>query len=256
MSETTPATPAAPNATPTGTPTGTPIFEIRNATGGYGKTTIIRDVSLQVGAGEVVALLGRNGVGKSTLMRYATGLIPAMAGQVLIDGTPAPASPAKRARMGVGYVPQGRYVFPRMTVTENIAVAAAANGHDHKRAVDQMMEDFPILKPKSQDLAGGLSGGQQQILALARALAVKPRILLLDEPTEGVQPSIIDEIAGILKRINAEQGIAMLVAEQDLDFCLSIAGRAYVMEKGAIRLETDRDSLRADKALQQELLGV
>lgn len=232
------------------------MFKITNATGGYGKTVIIRDVSLQVGSGEVVALLGRNGVGKSTLMRYATGLIPAMGGQVEIDGHVAPPSSAKRAQRGLGYVPQGRYVFPRMTVVENIAVAAESNGHSGKEAIAEALEDFPILRPKASDLAGGLSGGQQQILALARALAIRPSILLLDEPTEGVQPSIIDEMAGILKRINAERGIAILVAEQDLDFCLSIANRAYVMEKGAIRLETDKETLKTDKALQQELLGV
>lgn len=154
---------------------------------------------------------------------------------------------AKRARMGLGYVPQGRFVFPRMTVSENIAVAAASNGFDPKRTVDEMMNDFPLLAPKASDLAGGLSGGQQQILVLARALAIRPKILLLDEPTEGVQPSIIDEMAGILKRINKEREIAILVAEQNLDFCLSIAERAYVMEKGVIRMETDRDSLRSDK---------
>lgn len=232
------------------------MFKVLNATGGYGKTTIIRDVSLHVKSGEIVALLGRNGVGKSTLMRFATGLIHPMAGHVEIDGKTAPNAPSKRAQMGLGYVPQGRFVFPRMTVEENIAVAAASNGHNAKTAVEEAMEDFPILKPKAQDLAGGLSGGQQQILALARALAIVPRILLLDEPTEGVQPSIIDEMAGILKRINKDRGIAILVAEQNLDFCLSIAERAYVMEKGAVRMETDRDSLRADKALQQELLGV
>ncbi|MCF2871988.1 ABC transporter ATP-binding protein [Octadecabacter sp. G9-8] len=232
------------------------MFKIKNATGGYGKTTIIRDVSLEVKQGEIVALLGRNGVGKSTVMRYATSLIPAMSGSVEIDGRPAPNSPAKRAKLGLGYVPQGRFVFPRMTVTENIAVAAATNGHDAKRAVAEAMEDFPLLHPKAGDLAGGLSGGQQQVLALARALATVPKILLLDEPTEGVQPSIIDEMAGILKRINQERGIAILVAEQNLDFCLSISERAYVMEKGEVRMETDRDSLLADKDLQQELLGV
>lgn len=232
------------------------MFRIRNATGGYGKTVIIRDVSLEVLGGEVVALLGRNGVGKSTLMRYATGLIPAMDGKVEIDGNRAPAASARRARLGLGYVPQGRFVFPRMTVAENIAVAAESNGHDGKRAVEQALDHFALLQPKVDDLAGGLSGGQQQVLALARALAIEPRILLLDEPTEGVQPSIIDEIAGILKRINQERGIAILVAEQDLDFCLSLAERAYVMEKGTVRLETDRDSLLADKALQQQLLGV
>lgn len=232
------------------------MFRIVNATGGYGKTVIIRDVSIQVAQGEIVALLGRNGVGKSTLMRYATGLIPAMEGRVEINGQPAPATPAKRAQQGLGYVPQGRYVFPRMTVTENIAVAAEANGHDGRLAIDEAFSDFPMLKPKAQDLAGGLSGGQQQILALARALAIRPSILLLDEPTEGVQPSIVDEMAGVLKRINRERNISVLVAEQDLDFCLSISNRAYVMEKGAIRLETDRESLKNDKALQQELLGV
>ncbi|MEP3275178.1 MAG: ABC transporter ATP-binding protein [Stappiaceae bacterium] len=232
------------------------MFKITGATGGYGKTTIIRDVSIEVQAGEIVALLGRNGVGKSTLMRYATGLIPAEAGAVEIDGRKAPAAPAKRARAGLGYVPQGRFVFARMTVIENIAVAAASNGFDAKQTVAEMMEDFPLLHPKAGELAGGLSGGQQQVLALARALAIRPKILLLDEPTEGVQPSIIDEMAGVLKRINQERGIAILVAEQNLDFCLSIAQRAYVMEKGSIRMETDRDSLRADKALQQELLGV
>ncbi|MEO4042688.1 ABC transporter ATP-binding protein [Hoeflea sp. CAU 1731] len=232
------------------------MFKVISATGGYGKTTIIRDVSLDVNAGEIVALLGRNGVGKSTLMRFATGLIPASNGTVEIAGEIAPASPSKRARMGLGYVPQGRFVFQRMTVMENIAVAAASNGYDAKATVDEMLADFPLLEPKATDLAGGLSGGQQQVLALARALATRPKILLLDEPTEGVQPSIIDEMAGILKRINRDSQIAILVAEQNLDFCLSIAGRAYVMEKGAIRLETDRQSLKNDKALQQELLGV
>ena len=232
------------------------MFEVSNATGGYGKTVIIRDVSLRVGESEIVALLGRNGVGKSTLMRYATGLIPAMEGETEIDGRKAPASTAKRVKLGLGYVPQGRFVFPRMTVYENIAVAAESNGHGGKASVKSALEDFPMLEPKLHDLAGGLSGGQQQILALARALAIRPRILLLDEPTEGVQPSIIDEMAGVLKRLNRERGISILVAEQDLDFCLSIAERAYVMEKGSVRLEIDRDALKSDTALQNELLGV
>lgn len=232
------------------------MFKISNATGGYGKTTIIRDISLEVQENEIVALLGRNGTGKSTVMRYATGLIPAMSGSVEIEGVTAPSSPAKRSKMGLGYVPQGRYVFPRMTVIENIAVAAAANGHNPKQVVEEFMEDFPILVPKAHDLAGGLSGGQQQVLALARALATRPKILLLDEPTEGVQPSIIDEMSGVLKRVNKEHNIAILVAEQDLDFCLSIASRAYVMEKGEISLAVDRERLRTDKTLQQDLLGV
>lgn len=232
------------------------MFKITNATGGYGKTTIIRDVSIHVKPGEIVALLGRNGVGKTTLIKYAVGLVEATSGELEIDGKMAPKSTAKRAQLGLGYVPQGRFVFPRMSVTENIAVAAASNGHDWKKSVETAMKDFPILKPKADDLAAGLSGGQQQILALARALATQPKILLLDEPTEGVQPSIIDEMAGVLKRINSERNIAILVAEQDLDFCLSIAGRAYIMEKGGVKMEISREDLRANKELQQELLGV
>lgn len=232
------------------------MFKVVNAVGGYGKTTIIEDVSLEVKQGEIVALLGRNGVGKSTLMRYATGLIPAMGGHLEIDGEVAPKAPAKRAKMGLGYVPQGRFVFPRMSVIENIAVAAASNGYNPKVTVAKLLKDFPMLVPKANELAGGLSGGQQQILSLARALATHPKILLLDEPTEGVQPSIIDEMAGILKQINEQQGIAILVAEQDLDFCLSIANRAYIMEKGKIKLEINKDNLLADKSLQQALLGV
>lgn len=232
------------------------MFRIQNATGGYGKTIIIRDVNLHVKRGEIVALLGRNGVGKSTVMRFATNLIPAIEGTVEINGKIAPKSPVKRAQMGLGYVPQGRYVFPRMTVIEHIMTAAEANGHNAYDAVEQAMEYFPILKQKAEDQAAGLSGGQQQILALARALAIKPSILLLDEPTEGVQPSIIDEMAGILKQINTKQNIAILVAEQNLDFCLSIAKRAYLMEKGSVRLETDKENLLVNKKLQQELLGV
>ncbi|GLQ06770.1 ABC transporter ATP-binding protein [Sneathiella chinensis] len=232
------------------------MFKISNATGGYGKTTIIRDVSLEVGAGEIVALLGRNGVGKSTLMRYVTAEIPNWEGRVELDNALLPDTTFGRARAGLGYVPQGRFVFPRMSVIENIAVAAATNGHKPKQAVEHAMEWFPMLKSKAAALAGGLSGGQQQVLALARALAMKPKVLLLDEPTEGVQPSIIDEMAGILLKIREESGIAILVAEQDLDFCLSIASRAYVMERGAVRLAVDREELRQNKELQQELLGV
>lgn len=232
------------------------MFKVISATGGYGKTTIIHDVSMQIKPGEIIALLGRNGVGKTTLMRFITGLIPAMAGGVEIDGVNAPAAVTKRARMGLGYVPQGRLVFPRMSVTENIAVGAASNGNDVKEAIKEAMDNFPILIPKANDLAGGLSGGQQQILALARALAIKPKILLLDEPTEGVQPSIIDDMAGVLKRVNKEQGISILIAEQNLDFCLSFAERAYVMERGKIVTQIGIDELKENKLLQQELLGV
>lgn len=232
------------------------MFKIINATGGYGKTIIIRDVSIELKAGEIVGLLGRNGAGKTTLMKYAMGLIDASEGEVEINQKLTPKSATKRAQLGLGYVPQGRYVFPRMTVAENIAVAAASNGHNWRQSVAAAMQDFPILKPKADDLAASLSGGQQQILALARALATQPKILLLDEPTEGVQPSIIDEMAGVLKRINQQRNIAILVAEQNLDFCLSLANNAYIMEKGMVKMKISKNDLLANQQLQQELLGV
>ncbi|CZF78357.1 High-affinity branched-chain amino acid transport ATP-binding protein LivF [Grimontia celer] len=232
------------------------MLEVIEAKGGYAKTTIIRDVSIKVQEGEVVALMGRNGVGKSTLMRYITSLIPSKGGSVWINGEDAPASTVKRARMGLGYVPQGRFVFERMTVSENIVVAAEAQGHNAKAALETAYDYFPLIKAKANDLAGGLSGGQQQILAMARALATQPKFVLLDEPTEGVQPSIVGDMADILLRVSKEMNIGVLVAEQNLDFCFSAASRAYVMSKGGIQLETDTASLRKNKELQMELLGV
>ena len=210
------------------------MFVISNATGGYKKTTIIRDVTISVGDREMVALLGRNGAGKTTVIKYALGLIDMFAGTTSLDGKTMSSSTARRVKAGIGYVPQGRFVFPRLTVSENIAAAAVACGHNRTDAIDLALSDFPILKDKVSSLADGLSGGQQQILAIARALATKPRILILDEPTEGVQPSIVDEIAGVLRRLNGERGLAVLVAEQDLDFCLSLAERAYVLDKGTV----------------------
>ncbi len=232
------------------------MFAISDAKGGYRKTTVIYDSSLTVGEAEVVALLGRNGVGKSTLMKYAMGLIDSFGGSVSINGKTLPASTSKRVKMGLGYVPQGRFVFPRLSVSENIAAAAIACGHDRKDSINEAFADFPILREKKNSLAGNLSGGQQQILSIARALATKPQVFLLDEPTEGVQPTIIDEIAVILRRLNTERGLSILIAEQNLDFCLSLAERAYILNNGTITHETSKEHLLTDKALLHELLGV
>ena len=232
------------------------MLQISNANGGYKRVTIIRDCSLRVSKGEIVALLGRNGAGKSTLMKYTMGLVDTFGGSVSIDGNTLPQSTSKRVKMGLGYVPQGRYVFPRLSVPENIAVAALACGHNRHESIDDAFEDFPILAEKKDALAGTLSGGQQQILSIARALATKPQVLLLDEPTEGVQPSIIEEIGEKLKRLNEERGLSILIAEQNLDFCLSIAKRAYILNNGSISHETTRDELIKNKTILHELLGV
>ncbi len=232
------------------------MLRVSNARGGYHTALIIRDVSIEIGEGDMVALLGRNGVGKSTLLKYIMGLVVAKGGDVEFDGRKLPASPAKRARAGLGYVPQGRHVFPRLTVSENIRVAAAACGKDEAQAVNDILYKFPILAARPNLLAEALSGGQQQILAIARALATGAKMLLLDEPTEGVQPSIVDDIEEILKSLNRDHGITMLLAEQNLDFAMSLTDRAYIMDKGTIAHSTGRDDLLANKRLLHELLGV
>ncbi len=235
---------------------GGKVLEISEARGGYKKVTIIQDCSLRVEPGEIVALLGRNGAGKSTLMKYAMGLIDIFSGSISMNGSELPQSTSKRVKMGIGYVPQGRYVFPRLSVPENIAVAAIACGHDRFQSINDAFDDFPILAEKRKALAGTLSGGQQQILSIARALATKPQVLLLDEPTEGVQPSIIEEIGEKLKRLNEERGLSILIAEQNLDFCLSLAERAYILNNGSISQETTKTELIQNKAILHELLGV
>lgn len=232
------------------------MFEIVNATCGYRKTIIVRDASMRADSGEIVALLGRNGVGKTTLLKYAMGLVNVFGGSLSLDGRVLPDDTANRARNGLGYVPQGRFVFPRLTVAENIAVPAIACGKDHKKAIERALSDFPILAEKANALAGGLSGGQQQILAIARALAIDPKVLLLDEPTEGVQPSIVDDIADTLRTLLRQHNLTIIVAEQNLDFCLSLAQRVYIMDQGMIARETTKDLLLNDTDLIHELLAV
>ena len=232
------------------------MFSINNASGGYGKVEIIHDINISVGTNEAVALLGRNGVGKTTLLKYIMGIVTSFSGDLILAGNKMPASTTKRARCGLGYVPQGRFVFPRLSVAENIIAAAAGCGHDKDEAIDSMFEKFPVLAERPNHLAGNLSGGQQQILVIARALATKPKLLLLDEPTEGIQPSIVDDIAEMLLKLNKEEGLSILVAEQNLDFSLTFCQRALIMEKGTIIQKVLKQQLLEDKALVSELLGV
>ena len=232
------------------------MLKVINAEGGYRTAQIIRGASLEVDDGEMVALLGRNGVGKSTLMKYIMGLVVTTRGKVELDGNLLPNSPARRAKAGLGYVPQGRHVFPRLTVAENIGVAAAACGKNRAVTVRDTLNKFPILAARPNILAGSLSGGQQQILAIARALATDSKMLLLDEPTEGVQPSLVDEIGEILQSLNIHNGISMLIAEQNLEFATSITSRVYIMDKGTIVHRTSRENLLQDEQLLHDLLGV
>jgi urea ABC transporter ATP-binding protein UrtE len=234
------------------------MLQLRNVSAGYGRTPVLHDITADVAEGELVALLGRNGVGKTTLLRTITGEIAATGGEIHISGRPVTRLKAhQRARAGVAYVPQGRQIFSDLTVLENLQVAGyAARKPGWQAIVDELLEDFPILKEKRDQNGGSLSGGQQQILALGRALVTKPDLLLLDEPSEGIQPSIVQQIAREIKDINARRGITVIIVEQNLEFAASVADVAYVMDKGEIVQKLPTDHLLSDIGLQHDLLGV
>jgi urea transport system ATP-binding protein len=228
------------------------MLEIRGVGAAYGESQILWDVTLDVPPGGVLCLMGRNGVGKTTLLKTVMGLLPATTGRISFDGAElgAHSRPEDRAARGIGYVPQGREIFPNLTVGENLRVGMVSKGAPRRpRAEDaeRVFELFPKLKQLLGRKGGVLSGGEQQQLAIARVLLREPKLLLLDEPTEGIQPSIVAEIAAVLQRIRAEGRRSILLVEQYLEFARSIADRFYVMDKGAVALEGDRAAFRLDE---------
>ena len=224
---------------------------------GYGATPVLHGIDLVLAPSECAAVLGRNGVGKTTLMRAITGAIATTGGSIRFDGTDLGALKAhERARLGISHVPQGREIFPKLTVLENLRVGTAARRDRRNDAVDRIFEEFPMLAQRRRARGGSLSGGQQQLLALARALVTAPRLLLLDEPSEGIQPSVLDEIAEVIGRINAERGIAVLAVEQNLEFAARIAQRSLILEKGEIIAEVATAELRGDRTLQRKYLAL
>ena len=215
----------------------TTLLEIRGLNTFYGESHILRDVDLTVKAGEMVCLIGRNGVGKTTLLKSLIGLLRPRSGQIRFDGKGLDRSaPHQRARAGLGYVPQGREIIPQLTVEENLLLGMEAlpGGLSSRRRIDPIVyELFPVLQEFLPRKGGDLSGGQQQQLAIARALLGKPKLLLLDEPTEGIQPNIVQDIESAVRRIIAETGIGVLLVEQHLNFVRQ-ADRYYAMQRGGI----------------------
>ncbi|GIW78461.1 MAG: hypothetical protein KatS3mg105_0268 [Gemmatales bacterium] len=228
----------------TGDSANSALLKVSGLEVAYGETLILRGVDLEIAPGQVVSLMGRNGVGKTTLLKSIMGLQPARAGTVEFFGQNFTHSSADhRARSGIGYVPQGREIFPHLTVQENLEVGLLANPSRPTKVPDEIFDYFPALKDMLSRKGGLLSGGQQQQLAFARALASDPRLLILDEPTEGIQPSIISLIGDVLRKLKDEGRIAVLLVEQYLEFALRLADHYYVMEKGAIVLHGDTKSL-------------
>jgi urea transport system ATP-binding protein len=226
------------------------MLRIETLSVSHGETLILRDVNLEVRPGELVCLMGRNGVGKTTLLRSVMGLLRPLAGKVSFDGKDLTHTrPEVRARAGIGYVPQGREIFPQLTVLENLQVGLLANPRGLKTVPETVFEHFPALKTMLDRKGGVLSGGQQQQLAIARVLVAEPRLLILDEPTEGIQPSIISLIGEVLGTLKKAGNVAVLLVEQYLEFALKLADRYYVMEKGAVVLQgtdanRDREAIK------------
>ncbi|MFZ5555656.1 MAG: ABC transporter ATP-binding protein [Pseudomonadota bacterium] len=220
----------------------------------YGKIHILRGVNLEVNEGESVALLGRNGVGKTTTLRTIMGLMPRTRGAVTFDGDDLGRIPAHRiAGRGIGYVPQGRGIFPHLTVLENLCIGLRARP-DQAR-LDYVFRRFPRLEERLTQAGGTLSGGEQQMLAIARCLMLEPRLLILDEPTEGIMPKLVSEIRHELYHIN-QAGVSVLLVEQNIKTALKLCNRVFIMEKGAVAFEGTTAELRAQPEIVHRYLGL
>jgi amidase len=233
-----------------------PALEIRGLTSGYGRIPILRGIDLTVAQGEIVGMLGHNGMGKSTLLKTVMGFLPATGGAVRLDGEDiTQLSPHERSRRGLGYVPQGRGIFPKLSVRDNLRMAWHADtGAEEGEAVERVLDDFPRIRRLLDRDGGALSGGEQQLLALARCLMGEPWLLLLDEPTEGIQPSIIEEIEETLARLRTARGLTVLLVEQNFEFIATLSDRVVVLERGLITGELDAAAIK-DPHRVEEFLG-
>ena len=226
------------------------MLEASNIGARYGRIPALTGVSLAVAAGEAIGIVGHNGMGKTTLLKTLMGYLPLASGSLRFEGRDIGHEPThRRARMGLAYVPQGREIFPFLTVAENLRMGAASAN------LDAIVADFPALAPLLGRQGGSLSGGQQQILAIARGMTMQPKCLLLDEPTEGIQPSIVEEIGEMLARLRAARGVALVIVEQRLDFVAQLAGRVVVMQKGSIVKEMPASGL-SDRAAIEDIVGM
>jgi branched-chain amino acid transport system ATP-binding protein len=242
-----------------GTAPAAALLEVDQIHSFYGKSHILHGVSLTVGSGEVVALLGRNGVGKSTTLKTILGLVPSGQGQVIFEGRPITGlAPHRLARLGIGYVPEERRIFRFLTVTENLRTGfehPAIGKQRRKELLDRAYEFFPVLAERRNQAGGTLSGGEQQMLAIARAMMLDPKVILLDEPTEGLMPRMVSQIREIIGVLQHEN-VAILLVEQNVPLTLAAANRVYILEKGTVRHHARSSDLRADDDVIHQYIGV
>jgi branched-chain amino acid transport system ATP-binding protein len=230
------------------------LLELEGVEARYGPVRALDGVTLAVEDGEIVAVLGANGAGKTTTLRAVSGTVR-RAGRIELAGRPLPRSPETVARLGVAHVPEGRGTFAELSVEENLRLGAYARRDDLDDDYARVFGLFPVLERRRSQQAGTLSGGEQQMLALARALMQRPRLLLLDEPSLGLAPLVVAEIFGIVRKLNAEEGLAVLLVEQNARIALDIATRAYVLEVGRVAVEGVSEELRANESVRRSYLG-
>ena len=233
----------------------TALLEVKALRAGYGRVPVLHGVDFEVEQGEIVGVLGHNGMGKSTLLKTVMGIVPAAAGAIDYAGSDLTRRPASaRARLGIGYVPQGRGIFPNLSVRDNIRVGLAAHDYDEEEAIRRILLEFPLLEPLLDREGSALSGGQQQLLAIARCLISEPELILLDEPTEGIQPSIVDRIIELLRDLNLQHGVTVVLVEQNLEFITELSHRVLLLQKGTISGEV-KGSDASNPTLIEEFTG-
>ncbi|GAA6169767.1 urea ABC transporter ATP-binding subunit UrtE [Sessilibacter corallicola] len=229
------------------------MIELKQINQLYGGSQILWDLNLELTSGSLTCLLGRNGVGKTTLLKCIMGLLPVKSGTILIDGKDISRSPAHlRPKLGVGYVPQGRDIFPQLTVEENLRTGLAGRTDGSKKIPDLIFELFPVLDSMMKRRGGDLSGGQQQQLAIGRALTIEPKLLILDEPNEGIQPNIVQQIGDVIVRLNKEFNTTVLLVEQKLAFARRVGQDFHIMEKGRIVASGEMNNL-SDEVVKEYL---
>ncbi len=230
------------------------LLKVDNIHTYYGRSYILQGTSMEVKKDEIVALLGRNGAGKTTMLKSIMGLVKPREGRISFKDEDITSLPAFRiARRGIGYVPQGRHLFPKMTVLENLKTGMRHQSNE--KELEGIFDLFPVLRERLNQIAGTLSGGEQQALAISRALVKKPELLLLDEPTTGLMPIFVNKLKDIIKRLN-DQGISILLVEEKIPFALSTADRIYFMVKGKIEYQAEREEIQGEKEILIRYLGV
>ena len=235
------------------------MLELRNLRTYYGNIQALKDVSIKVLPGEIITLIGANGAGKTTTLMSISGIVPPRSGEVLFAGKPMHhLHPEEIVALGISHVPEGRHIFPQMTVAENLDMGAflRSDRGEIRKDLDYIYTLFPVLAERRHQLGGTLSGGEQQMLAISRALMARPRLLLLDEPSLGLAPLLVKLIFQIIRKINAEQGTTILLVEQNANMALRIAHRGYVMETGRIVMEGAADTLMHNEDVKRAYLGV